>query len=107
MMKILKSKWNPIKLKHAKAVAKRAFKLSLAVVFGGLTMGIIILVIVLNGRPDLKVWHDARLDEEFTKKSEVTSLAEYLELEDRLFAELKEDVYDKIEEEDKVHKASH
>ena len=55
-MQIL-SKWNPFKLRYAKPVLKRTLRLALAVILGGLTMGVIILVVVLNGRPDLKIWH--------------------------------------------------
>ena len=85
---------------HAKAGLKRALKLAGTILFGGLTMGIIIVVMMLNDRPDLKVWHTVDLDEEFTKKSAIKTLDEYLELEDRLFAQLKQEVYDQIDETD-------
>ena len=49
---------------------------------------LVVFVFLLNGRPDLDVWHTANLDEEFTEHSEVTTLAGYLELEDRLFQQL-------------------
>ncbi|MGI9343704.1 MAG: alpha/beta hydrolase [Gammaproteobacteria bacterium] len=51
---------------------------------------------LLESRPDLDVWHTARLDEEFTADSDVKSFAEYLALEDRLFAQLDELVYDRV-----------
>ena len=47
----------------------------------------------LEGRPDLHVWHLAELDEEFTASSPVESFEEYLALEDRLFRQLDERVY--------------
>ncbi|MGI9244189.1 MAG: alpha/beta hydrolase [Verrucomicrobiales bacterium] len=87
--------------RHATAGIKRALRLAGIILFGGLTTGIIVLVMVLNDRPDLTIWHKADLDEEFTKKSDLGSIDEYLELEDRLFKQLREEVYDKIEEKDK------
>lgn len=57
-------------------------------------------VYALNQKPDLKIWHTAHLDEEFTAKSGVSSFSEYLELEDRLFAQLGEKVLDRIDPED-------
>lgn len=86
---------------HATAGLKRALKLAWITLVGGLITAIIALVIVLNGRPDLNVWHEADLDEEFTTKSKVESLDDYLQLEDRLFRQLREEVYDKIEDVDK------
>lgn len=68
---------------------------------GGLISGIIALVIILNGRPDLKVWHEARLNQEFSDSANIETFSGYLELEDRLFEELEETVSDKIEEGDK------
>ncbi len=63
---------------------------------GGLVVGIAVGVYVLDARPDLKVWHTATLDEEFTAESEVDDFAAYLELETRLFAQLDTEVYDAI-----------
>ncbi len=47
----------------------------------------------------LEPWHTARLQEEFTAGmvDEVGDLAGYLELEDRLFAELEEEVYAEVD----------
>ena len=50
-------------------------------------------VFYLDNRPDLSVWHTVELDEEFTADSPVATFAEYLRLEDRLFAQLEEAVY--------------
>ena len=63
---------------------------------GCLLVVVIALVMVLNGRPDLSVWHLADLDEEFTEDSEVASFEQYLALEDRLFAQLDELVYAEV-----------
>ena len=53
-------------------------------------------VMILNDRPDLSVWHTADLAEEFTVDSDVATFEDYLELEDRLFRELDEEVYARI-----------
>ena len=79
-------------------------QLTLMGVYG--TLGVLItlvtvFVIVMNDRPDLSVWHTADLDEEFTVDSEVSTFAQYLELEDRLFKELDEKVYARISDSDK------
>jgi alpha-beta hydrolase superfamily lysophospholipase len=65
-------------------------------VIGGLLVLIVVGVMMLEKRPDLSVWHDANLDEEFTTDSEVASFADYLALEDRLFDQLNKEVYDEI-----------
>ncbi len=55
----------------------------------------------LEGRPDLKVWHTADLDEEFTANGNVATFNEYLRLEDRLFTQLDKRVYARIEPADR------
>jgi alpha-beta hydrolase superfamily lysophospholipase len=61
---------------------------------GGLVVLIVVFVIGLERRPDLSIWHEATLDQEFTAEADVTTLREYLDLEDRLFVQLDELVYD-------------
>ena len=56
---------------------------------------LVVFVLYLEGRPDLDTWHKAELDEEFTAGSRVSNFEEYLALEDRLFAQLDERVYDR------------
>ncbi len=72
----------------------------------GLIGGVIVLIVVgvmyMNGRPDLKIWHKAKLSEEFTKTAPEKTFTGYLALEDRLFAQLDELVYGHIEPEDKT-----
>jgi alpha-beta hydrolase superfamily lysophospholipase len=63
--------------------------------------GVLITVVVgavvyLNSQPSLSVWHEVHLDEEFTANSDVSTLKEYLELEDRLFQQLDDQVYAKV-----------
>ncbi len=71
-------------------------KLLLSGLVGALIILLIVFVVALDNRPDLNVWHLAELDEEFTASSPVESFEEYLSLEDRLFRQLDERVYQKI-----------
>ena len=50
--------------------------------------------------PDLKPWHQAAFHEEFTRADvdRVPNLDAYLKLEDRLFAELRHEVYDRVDD---------
>ena len=70
--------------------------ISLYGVTGAFLTLLVVFVLYLNGRPDLSAWHVADLDEEFTAESGVTSFEEYLQLEDRLFSQVHEEVYDRI-----------
>jgi alpha-beta hydrolase superfamily lysophospholipase len=60
---------------------------------GALLVLVVVFIVYLEGRTDLEVWHRADLDEEFTADSGLTGFAEYLELENRLFAQLDQEVY--------------
>jgi hypothetical protein len=76
-------------------------KVLFAIVFavlGAIVTAVVAAVFVLNSKPELSVWHHADLDEEFTQASPVATIEEYLALEDRLFAQLQREVYDKITE---------
>ena len=73
--------------------------------YGTLVLAALIVAIYwsrLNTLPDLKVWHTARLGTEFhaSDADKVRTLADYRALEDRLFAELKSEVYDRVRKED-------
>ncbi len=61
---------------------------------GALLLAVTLVVIVLQSRPDLDVWHVAELDAEFTEDSEIRSVQEYLVLEERLFEQLAREVYE-------------
>jgi alpha-beta hydrolase superfamily lysophospholipase len=52
-------------------------------------------VYLLDKRPDLDVWHHADLDLEYSRRSKVETLDEYLALEDALFQQLDREVYTK------------
>ena len=70
------------------------------VVTGVIVIALLLLggyVVYLNRGPDLPVWLTADLDEEFTQDSPVSSFADYLALEERLFAQLDREVYAETE----------
>ena len=87
--------------KLALGIFRRVVKAIVYGLVGGFTVLLIGAVLYLNGRPDLKVWHQADLDAEFTEDSPVHSFEEYLALEERLFAQLDERVYAQIQPVDK------
>lgn len=71
-------------------------KLMIAIGWGVLGVLLSLLVggiVYLNGRPDLQVWHEADLSEEFSADAGVDTFADYLALEDRLFRQLDALVY--------------
>ena len=69
----------------------------IAAAFAGCFLAALIaLVYALDSRPDLSVWHLADLDEEFNTRSGVRDFAQYLALEERLFLQLDELVYDQV-----------
>ncbi len=76
-------------------------KLLLSGLLGAFIILLVIFVLFLDSRPDLHVWHLAELDEEFTASSHVESFEEYLTLEERLFRQLDERVYQQIEASEK------
>lgn len=62
-----------------------------AICYGGLftfVAAIALAVYLLDSRPDLHFWHTEVLPQEFTQDSDITSLPEYLALEQTLFAAL-------------------
>lgn len=69
---------------------------------GALVVLVTVFVIYLDSRPDLKVWHLAELDAEFTEDSPVADFAGYLAVEDRLFAQLDELVIAKVKASDRT-----
>lgn len=85
----------------------RALKhLTLFVVYGALAIAIALTaayIVYLKGRTDLKPWHVARLDAEFTARqsAQVKDLDDYRRIEDKLFAQLEDAVYRKVAPEDR------
>ena len=75
------------------AILKHLFRLLVYGSAGVVLTLLVVFVLYLEGRTDLDIWHRADLDQEFTAESAVANFGEYLELEDRLFAQLDEEVY--------------
>jgi hypothetical protein len=77
----------------------RFVKHSLTILAYGLIGAFVVIVVAygyyLQNRPDLSPWHTVNLNEEFSveRAHEVTDLATYLRLEDRLFEELNRKIY--------------
>lgn len=69
----------------------------LGLLIGGLTF----YALQMNARPDLAVWHKARLDAEYSTADagRILDLAGYVQLEDRLFAQLDKKVYAEVKPE--------
>jgi len=87
--------------KLAFGIVRHTVKAFLYGLVGGFTVLLTGAVLYLDGRPDLKVWHTADLDAEFTADAPVQDFADYLALEERLFAQLNDRVYAQIEAADK------
>lgn len=70
---------------------------------GAIVFAAIGYIYFLETRPDLKIWHTARLDAEFTaeRSNDVNTLAGYLEIEERVMQQLQQKVYDRIGAEDR------
>lgn len=75
---------------------------ALYTLLGGFVAVVIIGILFLNHKPDLRIWHTAFLDAEFTASSDIDSFSDYLKLEDRLFQELDDQVYDKVPDSEKT-----
>ena len=81
-------------------VSHRLIRRLLLSLLGALVVIVVLGVVELNNRPDLKVWHKTVLDQEFRADSGVKNFGQYLELEDRLFEQLDKQIYQKIDETD-------
>lgn len=73
-----------------------ALRAAAFVLLGGVVAALAVFLFYLQGRPALSVWHLANLDQEFTAESGLEDFGAYLALEDRLFAQLDEQVYAKV-----------
>ncbi len=85
------------------ATTKQIITLLIYLTFGGLTVLLTVFVAYLQRRPDLKIWHKADLDAEFTAESTVADFSEYVQLEEKLFRQLEERVYNEIKPVDRHH----
>ncbi len=72
--------------------------------FGLAIIGGVLYARFLRSGPELEVWHRAPLEQEFTaaRADEVRTVADYLALEQRLFAELDREVYAHVAPEDQL-----
>ncbi len=73
----------------------------LYVVLGGVVTLVLVAIVLLQNRPDLKLWHDEHLDAEFTADSPVSDFTGYLALEEKVFAQLERQVLDRLPEADR------
>ena len=77
-----------------------------AYVLGVVATVVVGYVVYLDGRPDLRPWHTARLESEFRAGAPAKTLAEYLAIEDAVFRELRAKVYDRVTEKGKLDRYS-
>lgn len=69
---------------------------SLQIVISSVIGAAILYIYLMSTRPDLNLWHTIKLDEEFTAEDKaVSTFDDYLALENRLFDQLEQEVYDK------------
>jgi alpha-beta hydrolase superfamily lysophospholipase len=68
---------------------------------GGFLVLLVGIVLHLESRPDLSVWHTARLDAEFTSESPISTFEAYLALEEKLMGQLDSGVYRAIAPEER------
>ncbi len=80
----------------ALSAARRVVKTLAYGVVGGFVVLVAVIVLHLEGRPDLHVWHEAELDAEFTDGAGVESFDDYVALEKRLFEQLDVRVYARV-----------
>ncbi|MCG9698354.1 alpha/beta fold hydrolase [Shewanella sp. Isolate11] len=74
--------------------------LLLALAYGvlGITITAIASIIwLLNSRQDLSLWHTTKLTAEFNQEMQLKGFSDYLALEDKLFAEVEDKVYQKTQ----------
>lgn len=76
-----------------KTLVRKSLTHLIAALLGSLAMAITAFVLYLEGQQDLDLWHTVKLDEEYREDSGLSGLADYLELEERLFRQLEEEVY--------------
>jgi len=82
-------------------VSRRLFRRLLFSLLGALVVIVVMVVIHLNNRPDLSIWHETVLDQEFSAASGLKNFSEYLDLEGRLFLQLDQLIYQKIDKKDR------
>ena len=79
-----------------KSIIKKILIALLCGALGGLVTLILVAVVLLENRPDLKLWHEVYLDAEYTADSPVTDWKELVALETQLFQQLGQNVLDRL-----------
>ena len=79
-----------------KSLMKRILFAILYGAIGALVAVVLVAVVHLQKRPDLKPWHTVHLDGEFSAVSPVSDLAGYLAIEEKLFRQLEQRVSDRL-----------
>jgi len=74
-------------------VAGRGIAAVFLLLLGGFIALLVVWILALNRRPDLAIWHETVLQEEFTAGCGDATFADYLAREERLFAELEDRIY--------------
>ena len=78
------------------AALKKLFAIVSYGILGAVITLLVSFVLYVNNKPDLEPWHTVVLNSEFTAQDNVHTLDEYRQNEDRLFAELQQQIVDKI-----------
>ena len=71
----------PQAAKRVLHTSHRLIRRVLLSLFGALVVIVVLGVVELNSRPDLSVWHETVLDEEFRADTGLKDFGQYLELE--------------------------
>jgi alpha-beta hydrolase superfamily lysophospholipase len=82
-------------------LVKHVLKILTYGTIGSILMLLIVFVVYLDNQPELNIWHETHLDEEFTTRSKIKTFDEYRELETRLFQQLDLEIYQKFQTNEK------
>jgi len=80
---------------------KHCVKALLYGIIGGCVVLVIMFVLFIESRPELKIWHEVELDVEFAANNPAKSLEDYIKIEDQLFSQLHERIYAHITPDDR------
>jgi len=90
-MKFLKSNWVQVPWWSLKKV----YRITIVILIGGFFIGLIAFYLYMSSLPTLSTWHTTLLKNEYTSHSKVKNIDAYIALEEKLFAQLQTEVYDK------------
>ncbi|UCD68981.1 MAG: alpha/beta fold hydrolase, partial [Betaproteobacteria bacterium] len=83
-----------------KAIARKLLYAAALIFVGAMCVVVLAYTLMLRSFPDLKPWHEVDLEGDFHADMQVDTLAEYLEVEARAFADLDRQVLDQIGSQD-------